>query len=61
VCQGDFFFIEGGVAKVPVLLLVDEATLFTFMYAFVKGNPVGGQGSRAMCTQAQFKAAIAAM
>jgi hypothetical protein len=44
-----------------VLLVVDEATLFTFMYAFIRGNPAGGQGVRMMCTQAQFKAAICAM
>jgi hypothetical protein len=61
VCQGDFFYIEAGTSKVPVLLVVDEASHFTFMYAFVKGNPAGGQGMRAMCTQGQFRAAIRAM
>jgi hypothetical protein len=48
VCQGDFFYIDAGTSKVPVLLMVDEASHFTFMYAFVKGNPAGGQGMRVM-------------
>jgi hypothetical protein len=61
VVQGDFFYIEAGTAKIPVMLIVDEASLFTFMYAFIKGNPAGGHGVRMMCSQAQFKVAICAM
>ncbi len=57
--QGDFFFIEGGRHKIPVLLLVDEATLFTYMFAFTGDGP-HAQG-RTMCTQRQFKTAIIAM
>jgi hypothetical protein len=45
-----------------MLLVMDEASLFTFMYAFIKGGQgafvTGGQGGRVMCTQGQFKAAI---
>ena len=61
VVQGDFFFIEAGSRMIPVLMVVDEASMFVFMYAFVKGNPAGGQSGKVMCTQGQFKVAIAAM
>lgn len=58
--QGDFFFIEAGAGKIPVLLLTDECSMFTFMYAFVGCNRVDGP-TRKMCTKAEFKIAITAM
>ena len=61
VVQGDFFFIEAGLKKIPVLLVVDEASMFVFMYAFVKGSTPPGQNGKSMCTQGQFKEAMTAM
>jgi hypothetical protein len=58
--QGDFFFIEAGAGTIPVLLLTDECSMFTFMYAFVGCNRVDGP-TRKMCTKAEFKTAITAM
>jgi hypothetical protein len=57
--QGDFFYVEAGLQLVPTLLLVDEASSFIFMYAFVGCNLA--KAKRTMCTKPQFKRAIAAM
>ena len=58
--QGDFFFIENGDLKIPVLLLTDECTMFTFMFAFITGDR-SSTSTRTMCSKPQFKRAVTAM